>query len=402
MTDQINETVEKSDKNCGSSATADIRYPATGTIDASVKVVASGTGTVTKTTYKCPTCWNIQVGRGGYRPPSSPPSDSIGLSNGQISEQTDIDSISHSVRLSNFSGNMTVSSNTNHGITILYVVWIPKDSLDEIINTSEVLWKGKARFEFGSFITDGFLNSSDFTISNVIDSATGILCKRAVPISGLVKNLSISNAINLDHVTVSTFLEGGYGTFYETDFINSDLNIDINEPFEGFLNAPTNRLNIRDTVTAYLRTYTSPYYKVDSAKAVIDSITFTGNFAFKNAATGNYYIQTKHRNSLETWSKAGGVNLVKGSTNSYNFSTAITQAYGNNLKLNGTQWCTYSGDVDQNGSIDLTDILQIYNAASIFTTGYAVTDLTGDGITDLNDILIAYNNAVNFVSVQRP
>ena len=62
----------------------------------------------------------------------------------------------------------------------------------------------------------------------------------------------------------------------------------------------------------------------------------------------------------------------------------------------------YSGDVNQDGYIDLTDINLIYNDAGIFAGGYIVTDITGDNITDLTDLLLAFNNANDFVSVIRP
>ncbi|MGB4851768.1 MAG: hypothetical protein WBQ38_05575, partial [Ignavibacteria bacterium] len=69
---------------------------------------------------------------------------------------------------------------------------------------------------------------------------------------------------------------------------------------EGFYNPGTGKLNKRDTVRAYLRNITTPFAIIDSAKSVIDSVTFTGSFLFTNTASGTYYIQTKHRNSIET------------------------------------------------------------------------------------------------------
>ena len=49
--------------------------------------------------------------------------------------------------------------------------------------------------------------------------------------------------------------------------------------------------------------------------------------------------------------------------------------------------------MNQSGSIDLTDLLQVYNISdNFYQSTYAVTDTNGDGITDLTDILITYNN----------
>lgn len=161
---------------------------------------------------------------------------------------------------------------------------------------------------------------------------------------------------------------------------------------EGFYNNVANRLNMRDTMRIYFRNISSPYAVVDSAKSVIDSNTFTGNFFFNNAATGTYYLQLKHRNSLETWSKSGGVSYTMGTTLSYDFTTAAAQAYGSNMVQKGSKFCVYSGDVDQEGNIDVTDLLTVYNDVNNIASGYVRTDVNGDSIVDVADLLITYNN----------
>ncbi|MBK8550213.1 MAG: hypothetical protein IPL53_03810 [Ignavibacteria bacterium] len=170
---------------------------------------------------------------------------------------------------------------------------------------------------------------------------------------------------------------------------------------EGFYNIATNNLNMTDTVRAYLRNATTPYAVVDSAVGLLDSLTFKSGLQFSNAATGSYYIQLKHRNSLETWSK-NPVNYIQDSTLNYDFTFAATQAYGNNMVQKGTKYCLYSGDVTQNGFIDLTDVIEINNNATNFVTGYVATDANGNSIVDLTDVLIAYNNSINFVTRKTP
>lgn len=174
---------------------------------------------------------------------------------------------------------------------------------------------------------------------------------------------------------------------------------------QGLYNSSSNRMNRKDTVRAYLRNVSSPFAIVDSAKSIIDSVTFNCSFIFTNAPTGIYYVQTKHRNSLETWSKSGGEAYNLGSTFSYDFTTASSQAFGNNMMqadASPVKYAIYTGDVNQDGAIDLTDVIQTYNDANNFITGYVVTDLNRDNITDLTDVLMAYNNSVNFVGVVRP
>ncbi len=171
---------------------------------------------------------------------------------------------------------------------------------------------------------------------------------------------------------------------------------------EGFYDPITDKLNIKDTIDVFIRQSNPPFNLVDSAQTVIDSLSLKGMCLFNNAPTGKYYIQLKHRNALETWSKAGGDSIKRGNTVSYDFTTDSSQAYGNNQILKGSKYCVYSGDIYQEGFIELSDLLLAYNDATDFGTGYIVSDITGDNVTDLEDILIVYNNSSNFVILMRP
>lgn len=171
---------------------------------------------------------------------------------------------------------------------------------------------------------------------------------------------------------------------------------------QAFLNIGPNNLNMKDTVTVFLRNTTSPYAIVDQSAAVIDSATHSGTFLFAFAPTGTYYLQVKHRNSVETWSKSGGELYTQGSPFIYDFTTASTQAYGNNLVQRGTEYCLFSGDINQDGAVDATDVSAVDNDAAVFATGYLATDINGDGSVDATDISFADNNAYNFVSKSVP
>ena len=171
---------------------------------------------------------------------------------------------------------------------------------------------------------------------------------------------------------------------------------------EGFYNTGTGRMNMRDTVRAYLRNTTTPFAVVDSAKSIIDSVTFNGSFIFINAPTGTYYIQTKHRNALETWSKTGGESYTLGSALNYDFTTDSAKAYGKNMKKAGTKWVFYEGDINQDGFVELQDVILVNNASNAFLTGYVNTDVNGDRLVDLADLIITYNNSSAFITVSRP
>ncbi|MDQ3194251.1 MAG: aryl-sulfate sulfotransferase [Bacteroidota bacterium] len=173
------------------------------------------------------------------------------------------------------------------------------------------------------------------------------------------------------------------------------LNVTIG--IEGFWNGST---QVRDTMRLYLRNSTSPYGLIDSSIIYLDSLG-NGIAIFPNAATGNYYVQTKHRNALEVWS-ANPLAFMFGDTTNYDFTSSQSQTFGNNAKFKLLRYCSYSGDVNQDGFVNLNDIILISNNSSNFINGYVNTDLNGDNITNLSDILLSYNNSKGFVSVVRP
>ncbi len=185
---------------------------------------------------------------------------------------------------------------------------------------------------------------------------------------------------------------------------NPSIKVNLKILFEGTYFNLLNKLLRRDTVQIYLRDATIPYTLRDSAKTVIDSNSFSGLLNFSNAPTGNYYLAVKHFSSVETWSRSGGESLSNGfSTYSYDFTNSISKAFGNNLKLKGSKYCLFSGDISQDGFITLFDVIPIYNDASNFVSGYYLnTDLTGDRIVDLADVTLCYNNSTNFIRVRRP
>lgn len=178
--------------------------------------------------------------------------------------------------------------------------------------------------------------------------------------------------------------------------------LNLTVALQGLYNTAANRLNMRDTLTVVLRSNVYPYSRKDSAKATIDSISLTGSFSFNALPTGTYYITVTGRNCLETWSKSGGVLFTSGTTVNYNFTTASSQAYGNNLCLKGTKYCIYNSDINNDGSLDVTDIIRTTNDSYYFMTGYVDTDVNGDRAVDLNDLVLAFNNSQGFITKVSP
>jgi len=171
---------------------------------------------------------------------------------------------------------------------------------------------------------------------------------------------------------------------------------------EGFYNSGSNS-QVSDTVTVELRNSTSPFTVADQSSAVV-SASGTVQLKFGNAPNGNYYISLKHRNSIETWS-ASVIPLSQVIPVNYDLSSAISQAFGSNMiqvDTSPVRFAVYSGDVNQDGVIDLNDVISVYNASTVFSTGYVFNDVNGDNIVDLNDIIITYNNSAGFVAAVKP
>jgi hypothetical protein len=163
----------------------------------------------------------------------------------------------------------------------------------------------------------------------------------------------------------------------------------------GLYNSGTGRLNMRDTVKVFLIDSAS-CSKVDSARGVIDSVTFSATLSFGNASSGNYYLFVYHRNHVAIATRLTQ-NVVRGSTVSYNFTTDSAKAFGNNMmKLATGIWGMIPGDANRDGFVDGLDqtIWIIQNGLD----GYNAGDFNGDGFVDgLDQTIWIVQNGQSFV-----
>ncbi|MEO6694152.1 MAG: hypothetical protein ABIY50_09900 [Ignavibacteria bacterium] len=180
-----------------------------------------------------------------------------------------------------------------------------------------------------------------------------------------------------------------YISLYESD--NLRLTLTIN--FEAF--------STQDTITAELRSSIAPYNLIESKTGIGGSGSKRRiNFSSAIANGIPYYLVVKHRNSISTWSSSTLI-FINGSL-FYNFTSASSQAFGNNMVNVGGRWSFYTADVNQDGIVDGSDNSLIDNDASNFVSGYVVTDLNNDLIVDGSDAAYGDNNASNFIGVVTP
>jgi murein DD-endopeptidase MepM/ murein hydrolase activator NlpD len=174
--------------------------------------------------------------------------------------------------------------------------------------------------------------------------------------------------------------------------------LELNAKMEGFWNGS---VMVEDTVTVTLRRSYSPYNIADIYEVKLDDNGYgIANFLYADLSQ-TYYIAVKHRNSIETWSKTPQ-SFNTGFPTKYDFTTAKTKAFGDNMKLKGGEYCFYSGDTNQDGIVDVSDVSRVENETSGFHAVYTAADLDGDSSVDASDISIVENNATVQASIIRP
>ena len=254
-------------------------------------------------------------------------------------------------------------------------------------------------------------NSARIIFTDVADSSIG--SGKYSSVAGLIKPQSSfavfhgDNPLGNWNIKIKDNVSGNRGIAHICGIrINQQLatesNFTLNTYIEGHYNSSANN-QIGDTLKVILRNFSNPSIIYDTSKAIMNFIGST-KLSFSNVPyDARCFIQVNHRNSIETWNAFQIV--FKRFTSSYNLFLDPVAAFGNNLvqvDFSPETYAIYSGDVNQDRTVDATDVSLIDNDAANFAAGYIVTDLTGDNFVDGTDFAIADNNAANFVSAALP
>ena len=160
---------------------------------------------------------------------------------------------------------------------------------------------------------------------------------------------------------------------------------------------------IADKVAVELHYTSSPFavfYEVNNIDLHTDGTLQINSLPVNTS--GSYYITIKHRNSVETWSGTP-FNFTGSGPFSFDFSTAASKAYGNNEKLmSGGVYAIYGGNVNQDLTVDATDMAAVDNAVTALLRGYLLEDVNGDGTVDASDMALIDNNATGLIHVIKP
>jgi hypothetical protein len=131
----------------------------------------------------------------------------------------------------------------------------------------------------------------------------------------------------------------------------------------------------------------------------------TANALFPSAVLNmRFYVCIKHRNSMEIWSSDS---ILISAQNLVDFTADSLSAFNDGVqsslqRLAPSKFAMFSGDVNQDGTIDILDLIEAENKAAEFQFGYLQTDSNGDGTTDLFDLQYMENNGKRFLFISRP
>lgn len=155
-----------------------------------------------------------------------------------------------------------------------------------------------------------------------------------------------------------------------------------------------------DTIEVYLHEANFPYAMKQKTKTLLKTNgTFTCTFP-TSVIGNNYYIAIHHRNTLETWSASA---IPFAQTTSYDFTTNVNKAYGNNQSvLANNVPALFTGDINQDGVMDVFDYLILEPDIINGNSGYLVSDLNGDGSVDVFDYLILYDGITTGLGIEKP
>ncbi|MBK8599881.1 MAG: hypothetical protein IPN80_04395 [Flavobacterium sp.] len=112
---------------------------------------------------------------------------------------------------------------------------------------------------------------------------------------------------------------------------------------------------------------------------------------FSTAAAGDYYIAVKGSNLVPTWSATP--QTVGAAPLSYDFSSAASQAYGDNmLEVEQGVFAMYQGDLLKDDLVDTQDYTLWEGSYLNGDFGVQPTDVNGDGLVDTQDYTIWEGN----------
>lgn len=199
---------------------------------------------------------------------------------------------------------------------------------------------------------------------------------------------SFSVNVNNCNITVSlkAFIQGYYsgGGLMVPALLNS--------------NVPGATSSQTDTVTVEIRNGVNGSLLAGPVSAVLQT-NGTASAVF-TAVSGSHYIVIRHRNAVEIWSAAP---VAFSTAVNYDFSDADSKAFGSNQVMVAPGiYAMWSGDVNQDGSVESFDYTEMENSVLSILFGYYPADLTGDGVVESDDYVLMELNVNRIIFALTP
>jgi hypothetical protein len=237
------------------------------------------------------------------------------------------------------------------------------------------------------------VNATTYTIDNdgqiTATIPTGSTTGAITVVKGSCSAASASSFTVLTNATLNlkAYMQGFYAGsgLMNSVLANQGLSLNTNEV---------------DTITVELYDGSTGATLVASTSGVILT-DGTISLSLSGSVIGNsYYVSLRHRNTINTWSASA---ITFGTTTTYDFTTAATQAYGGNMiEVETGVFAMYSGDFNQDEFVDPYDYPSFELDNVTFALGYLSTDINGDGYVDPYDYPVFEFNNVNFVMSMHP
>lgn len=155
-----------------------------------------------------------------------------------------------------------------------------------------------------------------------------------------------------------------------------------------------------DSIIVNINNATPPYTTVYSEKVMLNTDGTSSVNLPPTFLNGSYYIAISGRNALETWS-ANPIFMTP--SVQYDFTNAISKAYADNqVEVETGVFAIYSGDINNDYTIDAFDYLEMDPDIAAGNSGYIDSDLNGDGTADVFDYLVVQSSIDNGVSIAAP
>ena len=226
-----------------------------------------------------------------------------------------------------------------------------------------------------------------FASNEIITANETVLFQNSVDL-GTMSNPYIFTYNKSKTLIVNALLQGLYKN---ENLMNNTFN-DLGETHWGD--------TVADKVVVEIRDAAYPYTVVETLYLnLLTNGKISTDVNYQN--DGMYYIAIKNRNHLETWSSIP-VSFA-GDTINYDFTTSASKAYSDNQKEVSTGiYAILVGDVNQDGVVDISDLVGMDADLTNGTLGYIVYDMNGDGVIDISDLVIIDENLTNGVVVMTP